>query len=28
LESDLKLGGIIDQITRITGVEPHIVENN
>jgi len=28
LGSDLKLGEIIDQITRITGVEPHIIENN
>ena len=28
LESDLKLGEIIDQITRLTGVEPHIIENN
>ena len=28
LGSDLKLGEIIDQITRITGVEPHIIEND
>lgn len=28
LRSDLKLSEIIDQITRITGVEPHIIEND
>ena len=28
LESDLKLNEIIDQITRMTGVEPHIIEND
>ena len=28
LRSDLNMGEIIDQITRITGIEPHIIENN